>query len=98
MKVPIELLSLTLGEPNFLRPARDSPLATGGAGGDAVSPWRITSAAGQAPGLTNPWMAAWALAWVRNHPDRALPAYVGAVPAEGVKPWDWDRTWAVLGR
>ena len=41
---------------NFLRPAKDSPLATGGAGGD-------------------------------------LPTYVGAVPPEGVEPWDWQKTW-----
>jgi hypothetical protein len=38
------------------RPRKDSPLATGGAGGD-------------------------------------LPTYVGALPPEGVTPWDWDRTW-----
>jgi hypothetical protein len=41
---------------NFLRPAKDSPLAAGGAGGE-------------------------------------LPTYVGAVPPEGVEPWDWDKTW-----
>jgi serine/threonine protein kinase len=41
---------------NFLRPAKDSPLAGGGAGGD-------------------------------------LPTYVGAVPPEGVEPWDWQKTW-----
>jgi hypothetical protein len=40
----------------FLRPAKDSPLTTKGAGGD-------------------------------------LPSYVGAVPPEGVEPWDWERTW-----
>jgi hypothetical protein len=22
-----------------------------------------------------------------------LPSYVGAVPPEGVEPWDWDKTW-----
>jgi len=25
--------------------------------------------------------------------DPSLPAYVGALPPEGVPPWDWDRTW-----
>jgi hypothetical protein len=25
--------------------------------------------------------------------DPSLPSYVGAVPPEGVEPWDWDRTW-----
>ena len=44
---------------NFLRPHKDSPLATKGGG------------------QTDPW----------------LPSYVGALPPEGVEPWDWDRTW-----
>jgi hypothetical protein len=52
----IKLLSLDPQNTHFLRPARESPLATGGAGGD-------------------------------------LPGYVGAVPPEGVMPWDWDRSW-----
>jgi hypothetical protein len=30
--------------------------------------------------------------------DGTLPAYVGAVPPEGVEPWDWDRTWRALAR
>jgi serine/threonine protein kinase len=46
---------------DFLRPARDSPLATGGAG----------------------------------ETDPSLPLYVGAVPPEGLDPWDWRRTWQV---
>jgi hypothetical protein len=25
--------------------------------------------------------------------DPWLPSYVGALPPEGVEPWDWDRTW-----
>jgi len=25
--------------------------------------------------------------------DPSLPVYVGALPPEGVAPWDWDRTW-----
>jgi hypothetical protein len=25
--------------------------------------------------------------------DPTLPSYVGAVPPEGVEPWDWNRTW-----
>jgi serine/threonine protein kinase len=40
----------------YLRPAKESPLVTAGAGGD-------------------------------------LPSYVGAVPPEGIAPWDWDKTW-----
>src|SRR5262249_371135 len=43
----------------FLQPARDSPVATKGAGKD----------------------------------DPSLPRYIGALPPEGVEPWDWDRTW-----
>jgi hypothetical protein len=30
--------------------------------------------------------------------DPALPRYVGAVPPEGVPPWDWDKTWKALVR
>jgi hypothetical protein len=30
--------------------------------------------------------------------DASLPAYVGAVPPEGVEAWDWDRTWKMLTR
>jgi hypothetical protein len=45
--------------PDFLRPAKDSPLATEGA----------------------------------SNEDPSLPRYVGALPPEGVDPWDWDRTW-----
>jgi hypothetical protein len=29
----------------------------------------------------------------RNDPE--LPRYIGALPPEGVEPWDWDRTWRV---
>jgi hypothetical protein len=58
--VSIQVLSRTPSDPNFLRPAKDSPLATG-----AVN-------------------------------DGSLPAYVGAVPPEGVEPWDWDKTWRAL--
>jgi nitrous oxidase accessory protein NosD len=45
--------------PGFLRPAKDSPLGTEGAG----------------------------------KTDPSLPSYIGAVPPEGVAPWDWQRTW-----
>jgi serine/threonine protein kinase len=45
-----------------------------------------------------PWMAGWAVAQTRNPPDRSLPAYVGALPPEGVEPWDWDKTWSALTR
>jgi hypothetical protein len=55
------VLSSTPGDRDFLRPPKDSPLATGGAGG-------------------------------------SLPGYVGAVPPEGVEPWDWNRTWTALAR
>jgi hypothetical protein len=27
--------------------------------------------------------------------DLSLPQYVGAVPPEGVEPWDWQHTWNV---
>jgi len=27
-----------------------------------------------------------------------LPTYVGAVPPEGVEPWDWDKTWKARAR
>jgi hypothetical protein len=30
--------------------------------------------------------------------DKALPAYVGAVPPEGVEPWEWEKTWKALVR
>jgi serine/threonine protein kinase len=33
LQVPIEVLSRTLGDPDFLQPAKESPLAKGGAGG-----------------------------------------------------------------
>jgi hypothetical protein len=56
-----ELLSVAASELDRVRPAKDSPLATQGAG--AVYD---------------------------------LPTYIGALPPEGVPPWDWDRTW--LGR
>jgi hypothetical protein len=69
LQVPIEVLSRKPGDPNFLRPAKDSPLASGGAGG------RKAAAS-----------------------DPPLPAYVGAVPPEGVEPWDWDKTWRALVR
>jgi hypothetical protein len=56
-----ELLSVATNELDRVRPAKDSPLATQGAG--AIYD---------------------------------LPSYIGALPPEGVPPWDWDRTW--LGR
>jgi hypothetical protein len=61
---PNAVLSYKPYDPDFLRPPKDSPLATGGAG--------VT--------------------------DSALPAYVGAVPPEGVEPWNWEKTWKALGR
>jgi hypothetical protein len=61
VKDRIDVLSRDPADSNFLRPAKNSPLATGGAGGD-------------------------------------LPVYVGAVPPEGVEPWDWDKTWNARAR
>jgi hypothetical protein len=69
LQVPIKVLSRKPGDPNFLRPAKDSPLASGGAGGRKGGP-----------------------------SDPPLPAYVGAVPPEGVEDWDWDKTWRALAR
>jgi hypothetical protein len=62
LQKPIDAGSRKLGDANFLRPSKDSPLATAGAGVD----------------------------------DPALPPYIGAVPPEGVEPWDWDKTWKAL--
>jgi hypothetical protein len=69
LQVPIKVLSRKPGDPDFLRPAKDSPLASGGAG-------------------------------ARTRPnDPPLPAYVGAVPPEGVETWDWNKTWnAIVGK
>jgi hypothetical protein len=58
-QVKIEGLNRDPQSPAFLRPSKDSPLATQGAGKE----------------------------------DPSLPRYVGALPPEGVEPWDWDRTW-----
>jgi hypothetical protein len=30
--------------------------------------------------------------------DGSLPAYVGAIPPQGVERWDWDRTWRARAR
>jgi serine/threonine protein kinase len=56
LKDRIEVISRDRQSSKFLRLAKDSPLASGGAGGD-------------------------------------LPTYVGAVPPEGIEPWDWQKTW-----
>jgi hypothetical protein len=92
----IEVLSRQLGDPHFLRPAKGSPLGSSGAGGERFSPLRVASAVGQAAGLSDAWMAGWVVTQTRGRPDPALPAYVGAVPPEGVEPWDWDTTWKAL--
>jgi hypothetical protein len=55
----VPVLNRKAGDPDFLRPAADSPLATAGAG------------------VTDP----------------SLPVYIGAVPPQGMRPWDWSRTW-----
>jgi tRNA A-37 threonylcarbamoyl transferase component Bud32 len=98
LQVPIEGVPRTRNDPNFLRPAKDSPLAWSGAGGHTIPAARVASAVGQAAGPAHPWMAGWAVVQTRNPPDRSLPAYVGAVPPEGVEPWDWDKTWSALTR
>jgi tRNA A-37 threonylcarbamoyl transferase component Bud32 len=95
---PNAVLSQKLGDPNFLRPPKDSPLAWSGAGGHTLPAARIASAVGQAASGAHPWMASWAVAQTRSQPDRSLPAYVGAVPPEGVEPWDWQKTWSELSR
>jgi hypothetical protein len=59
MKDQLDVLSRDPKSPDFLRPDKDSRLATEGAGKE----------------------------------DPSLPSYVGAVPPEGVPPWDWVRTW-----
>jgi hypothetical protein len=64
LQVPIQAGSRKLSAPDFLRPPKDSPLATGGAGVEGPT----------------------------------LPPYVGAVPPEGVEPWDWEKTWKALAR
>jgi hypothetical protein len=96
--LPEAILSYKPGDPDFLRPPKDSPLAWSGAGGVGVPSSRIASAVGQAASPANTWMAAWAVAQTRNQPDRSLPVYVGAVPPEGVEPWDWEKTWKALAR
>jgi hypothetical protein len=95
---PNPVLSYKPGDPDFLRPPKDSPLAWSGAGGHAIPSARIAAAVGQAASLANPWMAGWAVAQPMSLPDTSLPAYVGAVPPEGVEPWDWQKTWIALTR
>jgi hypothetical protein len=95
---PNAVLSQRPHDPNFLRPPKDSPLAWSGAGGHTLPAARIASAVGQASSLTNPWMAGWMVAQPMSQPGPSLPAYVGAVPPEGVEPWDWLKTWIALAR
>lgn len=57
LKEKIDILSRNPAAANFLRPAKDSKLATA-----AKS-------------------------------DESLPSYIGAVPPEGVEPWNWNNTW-----
>jgi hypothetical protein len=97
-EIPINFLSRTPGDPNFLRPPKDSPLTWSGAGGHIIPSARSAALVGQAAGLANPWMAGCVVAQPISQPDLALPAYVGAVPPEGVEPWDWDKTWNALTR
>jgi serine/threonine protein kinase len=97
-QVPISGLSRTRDDPNFLRPPKDSPLAWSGAGGHTLPAAHVAAALAQAAGPVHPWAAAWSLAQTMHQPDRALPAYVGAVPPEGVAAWDWDKTWKMMNR
>ncbi len=98
LQVPINVGSRTPGDPIFLRPPKDSPLAWCGAGGHTLPAAHIAAAVGQAAGPANPWLAGWSLAQRMNWPDPALPAYVGAVPPEGVQTSDWEKTWKMLTR
>jgi nitrous oxidase accessory protein NosD len=59
-----DLASSDSRQPEKVRPRKNSPLATQGAGGV----------------------------------DPSLPTYVGALPPEGVEPWDWSRTWNARAR
>jgi len=65
----IKVISRLDKNPGFVRPEKDSPLATAGAGGPNANPV-----------------------------DNSLPPYVGAVPPQGVEPWDWDKTWKAMVR
>jgi hypothetical protein len=78
--------SFTLGDPNFLRPPKGSPLGRGGTG--ASLPDCVGAVVG-GPGR---------LAADAALTDPALPAYVGAVPPVGVESWDWDKTWKMPAR
>ena len=60
LRPAITVMSRAVGQPNFLKPPKDSPLAKAGVN------------------------------------DGILPPYVGAIPPEGVKEWDWNVTWKAL--
>ena len=98
LQVPINSGARKLSVANFLRPPKGSPPAWSGAGGVTIPAARITYAVGHSSTLTNPWLAAWSVAQTMTQPDRSLPAYVGAVPPEGVEAWDWEKTWKALTR
>jgi serine/threonine protein kinase len=97
LQVPIRVESHSPGQPQFLRPPKDSPLARAGAGALDNSTATFISAIGQAASRPNAWAAGWMVESVRGT-DSVLPPYVGAVPPEGVEPWDWDRTWKASSR
>src|SRR5262249_13112018 len=93
LQIPIKVLSRKPGDATFLRPAKDSPLATGGAGAPGKALASLASVVGAAPGGMGALRHAWVAATEANAFDPSLPAYVGAVPPEGVEPWDWGKTW-----
>jgi hypothetical protein len=64
LEAEIKGVNRSRSHPEFLRPPKDSLLATEGAGKSDIS----------------------------------LPAYVGAVPPNGVPPWDWQKTWDIQCR
>jgi hypothetical protein len=95
---PNAVISQSPRDPNFLRPPKDSPLAWSGAGGHTLPAARTASPVGQVANLTYLGLASWSAVLMTTQPDPSLPAYVGAVPPEGVEPWDWEKTWLALTR
>jgi hypothetical protein len=97
LQFPIAVLSRKPSDANFLRPPRNSPLGSAGAGARGPALAAPAFAVGTAVGGPSAPLAAWTAAG-SAHYEPALPPYVGAVPPEGVEPWDWDRTWKELTR
>jgi hypothetical protein len=96
-KPHIEVMSRDPRHLDFLRPAKDSPLATAGAGAADGLARTLAAAVGLAHGPTA-GLATWTTANRGSAFDPSLPAYVGAVPPKGMQPWDWEKTWKALAR